>query len=132
MTLPLLNFSSSPYRLLTANSRLTGFGAVATLPAEQYDRWLYRVALVTTLVSTDILTPSVWEESQRTAYCWFLMGGLADNNSIIDSTWLGDENVAEYTAPILIPKRTDFFVRWPDVIAASASKCNAILSLVTV
>ena len=132
MTLPLLNFSSSPYRLLTANSRLAGYGAVATLPAEQFDRWMYRVALVTSLASTDIIVPANWNGTDQTAICWFLMGGLADNNAIIDATWLGDENVAEYTVPIMIPKRTDFFVRWPGVLAASAFKCSAIMTLVTV
>lgn len=131
MTLPLLNYSSSPYRLITANSRLPGLGAVATLPAEQYDRWIYRVALVTTLTSADTTVPANWDAAGNTTMCWLLMGGLADNNAISDSTYLGDENVAEYTVPMVIPKRTDFYVRWPLVISASAGKCSAILTLVT-
>lgn len=132
MTIPLLNFASSPYRFITGNTRLGAqYGSVAVLPAEQFDRWLYRVALVTSLVSTDVITPSLWDGFNRTSMCWLLVGGIADNNSILDGTFLGDQNVAEYTIPIQIPARTEFYVRWTDVIAASAGKCNAVLSLVT-
>jgi len=126
----LLNYASSPFVVLTANSRLPGYGAVATLTNVPFDRWIYRVILNTTLVSSDI-TPTDWDGSNKTAICWVMLGGLADTNAILDATFLGDQNVSEYTVPILIPQKTDLYVRWPEVKTASATKCQAVLTLVT-
>lgn len=132
MTIPLLNYASSPFRFITGNTRFgAGYGSIAVLPAEQFDRLLYRVALVTSLTSADITNPASWDDYNSTAITWFLMGGIADNNAIIDATYLGDENVVEYVIPVMIPARTDFYIRWTNVLAASAGKCNATLSLVT-
>lgn len=128
----ILNYASSPFLSLTATARFPGYGAVAVLQAQPFDRYLSRVLLncSVTNIPADIVNTD-WDNTNKTILCWFLMGGLADNNSIIDATYLGDQNLAEYVIPILIPRQTDFYIRWPEVRTAAVTKCTAMLTLAT-
>lgn len=134
MTGPLLNYSAQSNQLLVAVPQaqygFTGNGVIAKLPGEHFNRYINRMMLITTLAPSDRGFPTLWGVSGTVDF-YVSQGAPGIANNIVDFTHFGDLNIAEYAIPILVPKDTEFFFLWNDVLAASSSKCRIILGLTT-
>lgn len=136
MTTP-LNYSTQPHRILTgrpvSDFGFVGNGAIARLPSEHFDRYLHRLVLSAPNTGpSDIGTPINWNSLQATVDFYLMFGALGTAQNVIDFSHFGDLNTAEYAVPILVPKDTEIWCFWNDVLAASAPKFQIVMSLTAV
>lgn len=102
--------------------------AVATLPASNYVRYLKRVTLLCTLGPSDTGTPANWDNYTQDVVFRMLLADIY-SGSLVDQTAFGQVNSNEYQTAITIPVGTPLKLVWYDVLAASAGKCTANLTL---